>query len=236
MVKRRVVVFGNEELAMLDHAYLTHDSPYEVAAFAVDRSYVGNGTLLGLPVMAFEGVETEYPPEEYSFSLLAGFRDVNRFRSERYERVKDKGYELISYVSSSAIVSPLATIGEGCHIYEGAVIQPFAKLGKNVVVSPMAMIGHHTIIEDHCFISSRATILGLARVGSHSVIAASATILDSADVASRCIIGAGVVLSKNTKDGEVYVGRPADRWPRTSDQFASMLTWTADVKRHTDER
>ena len=234
-MKRKVVIFGNTDMAAMNYAYLKDASAFEVAAFVVDRAYIQHDTLLGLPVVAFESVEVEYPPEEYSFSLLAGFRDVNRFRSERYESVKDKGYALISYVSPAAIVSPEATIGEGCHIYEGAIVQPFAKLGNNVVVSPAAMIGHHAVIEDHCFISSRATILGLVRVGSHSVIAAAATILDGTRIAPRCIIGAGAVISKDTEEAEVYIGRPADRLSRSSDQFASMLTWANDVKRHKDE-
>ena len=36
----KVVVFGVGQWAELAHFYLTHDSPHEVVAFALDRDYI----------------------------------------------------------------------------------------------------------------------------------------------------------------------------------------------------
>lgn len=230
MTKYRTVIFGNGELAAINHHYLTRDTPHEAVAFTVDGAFITEDRFLGLPVVPFEEIELTFPPEDNAFSLLAGFRDVNRFRSERYGQVKAKGYSLISYVSSKAIVSPGAMIGESSHVYEGAIVQPFARIGSNVVVSPAAMVGHHVVVEDHCFLSSQVTILGSVRIGSHGVIGAAATILDDVSVAPDCIIGSGVVLGKDTKAKEVHIGQSPHKIARTSDQFARMLTWFSDSR------
>ena len=57
----KVVVFGNGRTASHTYFYLTHDSPYEVAAFTVDREYIEEETLFGLPVVPFEDIESIYP-------------------------------------------------------------------------------------------------------------------------------------------------------------------------------
>jgi len=44
MEKVKVIVFGNSVFAEHIYALLTHDSPYEVAAFTVDRKYLREDT------------------------------------------------------------------------------------------------------------------------------------------------------------------------------------------------
>lgn len=42
----KVVIFGATEMAAMSHFYLTHDSPYDVVAFTVDRDYIKEETLV----------------------------------------------------------------------------------------------------------------------------------------------------------------------------------------------
>ena len=48
----KVIVFGVGQLASLAYFYLTHDSPYEVTGFTVDRDYLKESEFFGLPVVA----------------------------------------------------------------------------------------------------------------------------------------------------------------------------------------
>jgi hypothetical protein len=63
----KIIVFGVLDTAELAHYYLTHDSEHEVVAFAVNRQYIEQDTFHSLPVVAFEDVETIFPPSEYHF-------------------------------------------------------------------------------------------------------------------------------------------------------------------------
>jgi len=45
---RKVVLFGNARFAETNHFYLNHDSPYEVAAFTVDRAHIQQQELLAV--------------------------------------------------------------------------------------------------------------------------------------------------------------------------------------------
>lgn len=47
----KLVLVGAGEFALIALEYFTWDSPYEVVAFAVDRGYITEPTIEGLPVV-----------------------------------------------------------------------------------------------------------------------------------------------------------------------------------------
>lgn len=130
----KIVIFGTEELAQVAHFYLTHDSPYEVVAFTVNRDYIKEKELFGLPVVPFEEIEESYPPDEFKMFVAIGYSKVNKARAEKYYEAKSKGYELISYVNSKSVLWGDTEIGDNCFIFENQTIQPFVKIGNDVII------------------------------------------------------------------------------------------------------
>jgi hypothetical protein len=96
----KIIVFGVLDTAELAHYYLTHDSEHEVAAFTINRQYIEHDSFKGVPVVAFEDVETIFSPSEYSFFAPMTGRNMNRNREGIYNEAKAKGYQFISYISS----------------------------------------------------------------------------------------------------------------------------------------
>ncbi len=96
-----VVLFGLRDFASLAHFYLKYDSPHEVVAFTVDRDFLpADPTFEGLPVVPFDELENRYPPTEFAGFAPLSHQGMNRVRQGVYERFKQKGYRLISYISS----------------------------------------------------------------------------------------------------------------------------------------
>lgn len=221
----KVVVFGNRLFAELIYFYLTHDSPYEVAAFTVDREYIKEDTLFGLSVVPFEDVESILPPAECKMLVSIGFR-LNRLREERYYQAKAKGYQLINYISSKSITWPGLVIGDNCLIFENAVIQPFVEIGNSVIIGPGSIIGHHSIIRDHCFVSADVVVLGGVTVEPYCLLGANATIKGGVTIGSECIIGAGVSMFKDTQERGVYIDESPEPLPKPSNELRTWLTWT----------
>jgi sugar O-acyltransferase (sialic acid O-acetyltransferase NeuD family) len=219
----KVVIFGNSEAARLSHFSLTHDSPYEVAAFTVDRNYIKEEQLCGLPVVPFEEIESHYPPQDFKMMVSIFASRINKTRAEKYQQAKAKGYRLISYISSKAITWPDLVVGENCFISEGSICRPFLKIGNNVLILPGASIGHDSVIKDHCFIAAHATLLGAVTLEPYSCIGANATILESITVARECVIGAGAVIRENTQEKGVYRIDPPTLLPLPSDRLENIL-------------
>ena len=223
---QKVILFGNGQPAEVNYFYLTHDSRYEVTAFTVDEAYIKQSTLLGLPVVPFESVESTYSPAEYKMSLMISYRNMNMFKAKKYAQAKTKGYELINYVSSRASVWPGLVLGDNCFVNDNSCILPFTRIGNDVWIGPGSIIGHHTVIGDHCFIGPNAAILGSTTVGPYCIIGANSTIRDGGiTIARECIIGAGVYVAKDTKERGVYINRPAEPLPKPSNELSTWLTW-----------
>lgn len=215
---KRVVIFGNGQMAEIAHVYFMDDAPFDVAAFCVDEAHIRNDRFRGLRVIPFESLARTHPPSDYSMFVPIGAKRMNRLRTEKYLQAKEKGYELVSYVSSKAFVSPETKIGENCFIFENNVIQPFVSIGNNVVLWSGNHIGHHTTIMDNCFVASHVVISGNVTVGPYCYFGVNATVRDGIRIAENCVIGAGALIMKNTEENQVFKGRAAESESFPSDR------------------
>ena len=215
-MNKPVVVFGVGSFAQVAAVYLDRDSPREVVAYTVDGEYVESDTFAGLPVIAFEQLAEEHPPERVDLLVATGFRGVNTVRREIYERCKRLGYSFVSYVSSKAMVMSDNPIGENTFIFEANVIQPFVEIGDNVVVWSGNHIGHHSRIASHCFIASHAVISGHVTIGENCFVGVNATLRDGIEIAPRCVIGAGALVLADQEEGTVLAGTPTPAHHRKS--------------------
>lgn len=225
----KVIIFGNSLFAELYYDSLTNDSPYEVVAFTVDREYITGDRLFGLPVIPFGDIESVFPPSQHKMIVSVSFQKVNRVREAKYLQAKEKGYELICFISSKASIWPGLVTGDNCSIGANSSVEAFVKIGNNVTVTNSVMIGHHVVLEDHSFVAPGAVILGGVTVGSHCLIGANATIKEGVTIAPECIIGTGVSITKNTIERGVYANRPPELYPKRSDELREWLTWPVDA-------
>lgn len=219
---KKVVIFGESQLASLAHFYLTHDSEYDVAAFTVDEEYRTNDMFEGLPLVAFEEVETRYSPENYQMFLPISFKQMSHLRREKYEVAKQKGYNLISYVSSKATTWPDLDIGDNCFIFEDNTIQPYVKIGNNCVLWSGNHIGHHTVIKDHVFVTSHVVISGACTIEDHAFFGVNSTIRDETHIAEATLVGMGANIVKDTQPQEIYLGAKATKYHKESLDLDSL--------------
>lgn len=207
--EEKVLIFGTGSFGEVAYYYLTKDSPYEVVAFTADKKMINKRSLFGLPIVPFENIEKDYPPDEYKMFIAIGYSGLNTVREKKYYEAKEKGYELIKYVCSKAIVWDNVEIGDNTFIFEANVIQPYVKIGKNTIIWSGNHIGHHSRIGDHVFIASHAVISGHVTIGSYSFIGVNSTIIDGIKIVDRTVIGAGALVVKDIEKSGVYVGQPA---------------------------
>jgi sugar O-acyltransferase (sialic acid O-acetyltransferase NeuD family) len=216
----KVIIFGVQDFAQLAKFYLQHDSEHEVVAFSVHERYLPEEkTFAGLPVVAFENVEKTYPPAGFKFFAPMSPSRMNKLRESVYNQAKQKGYEMISYVSSKATVFPGAAIGDNCFILEDNTIQPFTSIGNNVVLWSGNHIGHHGIIKDHVTFTSHVVLSGHCVVESFSFFGVNATIRDGIHIAEGSFIAMSAAVIKDTEPWGIYKGNPAQKGDRLSNEL-----------------
>lgn len=210
-MKKPLVIFGCGDIAQLANYYFITDSNYEVVAFTVDATYIKESEFCGLPVVAFEDVAKNYPPDSYDFFVALSYSKLNAVRKEKFLAAKQMGYKLVSFISSRATVLNEGRIGENCFIFEDNTIQPFVTIGNNVTLWSGNHIGHHSVIHDHTFIASHVVISGGVEIGEQCFVGVNATLRDQIKIGDRCVVGAGALLQADAAPEGVYIGTATER-------------------------
>lgn len=205
---KKAVIFGTSGQAEVMDYLLGVDSEYEVVAFTSTKDFITSDTIYGRPLVAFEGIETIYPPGEFEMHIAIGYNTQNTVREKFYGSAKEKGYRLLSYVSSRC-TNYARSIGDNCFIFEDNTIQPFVEIGNNCILWSGNHIGHHSKIENNVFISSHVVISGHCRIGRNSFLGVNSTLRDGIAIAPFTTLGAGALIVKNTVEGQTLIGTKA---------------------------
>jgi len=119
------------------------------------------------------------------------------------------GLEAVGVKHPSAVVSKIASVGEGAQILAGAIVNCNARIGKNVIVNTGSIVEHDCVIEDHVHIASGARLAGSVHVAAGAHIGAGATVREGSKIGSNAIVGMGAVVLRNVPSGAVVIGVPA---------------------------
>jgi sugar O-acyltransferase (sialic acid O-acetyltransferase NeuD family) len=207
----KIIIFGIKDLAELAYYYLTNDSEHEVAAFSVHTNYLPDKPIFcGLPVLAFESIHKQLPPAEYSFFSPLTHKDMNKDRERIYNEIKNKGYNLISYISSKATIFDKTKVGDNCFILEDNTIQPFVTIGSNTILWSGNHIGHHSHIGDHVFITSHVVISGHCLIEPYCFIGVNATIKENIRLGEGTFVSMAGIINKNTNPYSVHRTRASE--------------------------
>jgi sugar O-acyltransferase (sialic acid O-acetyltransferase NeuD family) len=221
-VARKVVVVGNTAFAEIAREYFDADSDYEVVGFSVERGYLTEEKLAGLPVVPFEELEDTFPPTEHDVYVAATYTQLNRLRTRLADSAKARGYGLATYVSSRAFVWRNVDLGEHCFVFEDNTVQPFVKLGRNVVLWSGNHIGHHSTIRDNTFVSSQVVISGFCDIGESCFLGVNATIANNVTLGKDVWLGPNTNVVKDVPDGTFVKPVASDFGSRSTLEFFNV--------------
>lgn len=202
-----LLIIGDSAFAEVAFEYFTHDSPYTVRGFAVERAYRQRDSFHGLPVVDAEDAEQQFPPGTHHFFAALVYTKLNQLRARFYEQFKRRGYAAASYISSRAFVWPNVECGEHCFVFEDNTVQPYARLGNNVVLWSGNHIGHHSSIGDHCFVSSHVVVSGFCEIGQRCFFGVNAALGNNLQVGDDCFVGAGALVTRSIPADTIVKGR-----------------------------
>ena len=156
---------------------------------------------------------------EQTGSVLQNFRSFsegaalcigdNVIRKNIFRLLQEMEIRSIVVQHPAAIVSGLATVGEGSFIAAGAIVNPLAKIGKGVILNTGCLIEHECQVADFAHIAPGAVLAGNVKVGENSFIGANAVIKQGITIGKNATVGAGSVVLKDIPDNETRAGNPA---------------------------
>ena len=147
----------------------------------------------------------EYP-EHYVFFVAIG---NNSKRKEWFDKLKKRNLSLINVIDKSAIISPAATIGEGCFIGKLAILNHGSSIGDNCVINTRALVEHGCCIKNHVNLSTNSTLNGDVVCEEGSFIGSGTVINGQITIGEWALVGSGAVVTKEVRRHTVVVGIPA---------------------------
>ena len=218
-MKKKLIIFGNSQIAELASFYFEKDSDYEIVAYTLDEAYLTKNSFLGKPVISFDKISNVYDPYTHDMFIALSYSKMNSIREQKYIEAKEKGYSLASYISSECTLLTDYPLGDNCFILEDNTIQPFVKIGNNVTLWSGNHIGHHSVIEDHNFISSHVVISGNCVIKKSCFIGVNATIHNDVLMEEKNLIAAGAIITSSTQSKQVYLPPKSSVFKKSSDQL-----------------
>ncbi|MFH1957624.1 MAG: acetyltransferase [bacterium] len=215
----KLIIFGTGDIAKLAHHYFSCDSEHEVVGFTIDSKYMTGDNFMGLPIIDFEAIVDRCSPSTHKMFIALSYAEMNKIRAQKFCMAKEKGYQLVSYISSKCTFLSDKPVGDNCFILENNTIQPFVKIGNNVTLWSGNHIGHDSVIEDHCFITSHVVVSGNVHISKYCFIGVNATLRNSITIAAETLIGAGAIIMKDTVEKGVYVPQRTPLFKINSDKI-----------------
>jgi sugar O-acyltransferase (sialic acid O-acetyltransferase NeuD family) len=171
---------------------------------SVERAAAGTH-VAGVPVFWIDNLP--FQPAE---CLMVGAIG-SPLRRKPIENLLARGYSFASVVHPSALISPRATIREGCVINAGVVISHNTVIEPHVVINRGSLVGHDCRIGSFCTVGPGVNIAGFVEVGRGARLGIGAIVCDRLTVGEDSVISAGALVTKPVPANSMVGGSPARR-------------------------
>ncbi|MFP4543663.1 MAG: hypothetical protein ACOCZW_05795 [Bacteroidota bacterium] len=89
----KIIIYGTGNLSQILVKLLEDGSLYEIAVFTVDSHYRDADEFMGFPLLDFERITENYPPDDFSMIAAIGYKQM-RNRTLLFNKAKKAGYTL----------------------------------------------------------------------------------------------------------------------------------------------
>lgn len=176
----------------------------------LDPGAVPGDIVCGVKVLGGDDYLARLAPEDVLLvnGVGAGRHGAER-RQELFRHCASLGFSFSSVVHPSSVVSPAASLAEGCQVMARGVVQCGTVVGRNVVINTAACVDHDCDIGDGVFIAPNVTLCGAVVVGEGAFIGAGAVICPKVQIGVNAVVGAGAVVISDVPEASTVVGNPA---------------------------
>lgn len=208
-MKRKIIIFGTTPYSESIYSFISNEERVEVLAFCSHRQYIKNDTLLGIPVVAFEDLNSLYDMSVVEILNTIGYTYMNGIRERVSKEIKQNGYLLATYISNHACVSHTSVVGEGSIIFPMVYVGPYVNIGNGNIIDAQTTLTHHISIGNYNFLCARVVSGGHVNIENNCFIGLGCVIRNGVNISSKTLIGSGTNITKSTHYNSVYLGNPA---------------------------
>ena len=200
------ILFGAGQFADYVQCILEEALGEKVAAFTVNGQYMDQNAdqKNSLPLVPFEHVADDYPPEQYCMALAFLGGEMFAAREKVFWECRRMGYELPNIIHPS-VINHSQKMGVGNIVGAATVFEPFCCIGDANVFFDISLIPHNGKAGSFNLFSTNITPCGNSVIGNHCFIGAGSIIGNYVKLADYTLVGAGANVMKDTNPYDVVV-------------------------------
>ena len=204
------IVFGTGDFADIVSYVMEKRLRYRIAAYTVSRVFLKDRVLSyqGKPLVEFETIEEQYPPEDYEFVIGMIGKKMFDQRSTLFNRIRKKGYDLPNVIDPRACVDT-ELIGKGNIILANVSIEKHCRIGSGNIIWQNVVMPHHNRVGSFNNLAPSVSLSGYSVVGNHCFIGNNVCIKNHVAIDDYAYIGAGSYVAHTVKTKEVLVPHPS---------------------------
>lgn len=204
----KIVIWGASGHAMVVADIIRMRAEYQIVGFLDSITPQRRHTAFcGAQILGGEELLDELLQQGVNHMIL-GFGNCSA-RLRLADRVKLKGFQLVSAIHPDATIAKDASIKQGVVVAAGAVINSGCAIGENVIINTSSSVDHECIIGDGAHICPGVHLAGNVTVGRGSWVGIGTCVIDRITIGSASLIGAGSVVVNDIPDNVVAYGNPA---------------------------
>jgi len=204
---KKLIVYGAGEFGSLIANVLSYHNDLEIAAYGDDDLQKTVDHIDGTPVFGQKDLLNF--AEQNNIKLAITAIGNNAIRAEKFNLLKNTGFQMISIVHPQALIDTKVSYGDNVIIEMGTAIHTNSKIGNNVFLGGEALIGHHNIIGDHVLVGGNVSFGGSVVVEDYVSLGVGASIKPGIRLGEGSVIGVGAAVIKDVEPGTTVVGVPA---------------------------
>ncbi|WP_440657137.1 acetyltransferase [Candidatus Pelagibacter sp. HIMB1509] len=220
----KLIIFGNGFSAEVVAKIVLDSKNYEIICFTVDKKYIKQKKIFGIPVIDFETVKKKYKKKDCSIFIATGYSNMNKIREKIFKNIKKIGFKIVSIIHPKAILPQDFKYGKNCLIMNSVNIHPLVKIGNNNFLWPGSIISHHVKVGNNCWFTSGSAVAGNTHIGNNCFFGINSTITNNLRINDYSFVGARALVSKNLKKKSVVISPEDLKHKLDSLQFTNFLS------------
>lgn len=144
--------------------------------------------------------------EKHDIFIAIGKAEV---RAKISQKVLNAGFNLVSLIHPSAVISSLACVGRGVCVMPRAVINAKASVGQGAIINTGAIIEHECVVGEYAHICPSVALAGAVSVGEFAWVGIGSCAIQGIKIGANALIGAGSVIVRDIAPNAKAYGNPA---------------------------
>lgn len=167
---------------------------------------ISQGNVHGIPIVGNDEIlQNIYASGVHNAHITVGTVGNPKVRQKLVKLAQNIGFNLVSIIDPTAILSEYVNYGEMVYIGKKAIINSDVFIGDYCMINTASIVEHGCRLGNFVHIAPGAVIAGDVIIGNNTHIGLNSSILQGIKIEENVIVGAGSTVIRNvTKNKTVY--------------------------------